>query len=149
MAKTAALHLEGVVDHVLYCNAENGYTVLELDAGSALVTVVGEIGEVEEGESLILEGEYVNHPRFGPQFRAQYWERKLPADALNIQRYLSSGAIKGIGPSLARKIVENFGDRTLEIMEQEPTRLLEIRGISPKNVKQLPQRSNRFFPCVP
>ena len=128
MAKTAALHLEGVVDHVLYCNAENGYTVLELDAGSALVTVVGEIGEVEEGESLILEGEYVNHPRFGPQFRAQYWERKLPADALNIQRYLSSGAIKGIGPSLARKIVENFGDRTLEIMEQEPTRLLEIRG---------------------
>lgn len=68
MAKTAALHLEGVVDHVLYCNAENGYTVLELDAGSALVTVVGEIGEVEEGESLILEGEYVNHPGSGRSF---------------------------------------------------------------------------------
>lgn len=145
MAKTAALHLEGVVDHVLYCNAENGYTVLELDAGSALVTVVGEIGEVEEGESLILEGEYVNHPRFGPQFRAQYWERKLPADALNIQRYLSSGAIKGIGPSLARKIVENFGDRTLEIMEQEPTRLLEIRGISPKKCEAIAAEVKQIF----
>ena len=76
------LHLEGTVEHVMYCNAENGYTVLELDAGGTLITVVGEMGETEEGEQLSVDGEYTTHPRYGMQFRAQYWERKLPADAL-------------------------------------------------------------------
>ena len=92
-----------------------------------------------------VDGEYTTHPRFGMQFRAQYWERKLPADAFNIQRYLSSGAIKGIGPSLAKKIVENFGDRTLEIMEKEPTRLLEIRGISPKKCEAIAAEVRQIF----
>ena len=139
------LHLEGTVEHVMYCNAENGYTVLELDAGGTLITVVGEMGETEEGEQLSVDGEYTTHPRYGMQFRAQYWERKLPADALNIQRYLSSGAIKGIGPSLAKKIVENFGDHTLEIMEKEPTRLLEIRGISPKKCESIAAEVKQIF----
>ena len=142
------LHLEGTVENVLYCNPDNGYTVLELDADGTLVTVVGEMGETEEGERLSVDGEYTTHPRFGMQFRAQYWERKLPADAFNIQRYLSSGAIKGIGPSLAKKIVENFGDRTLEIMEKEPTRLLEIRGISPKKCEAIAAEVRQiFFPA--
>ena len=69
------LHLEGTVEHVMYCNAENGYTVLELDAGGTLITVVGEMGETEEGEQLSVDGEYTTHPRYGMQFRAQYWER--------------------------------------------------------------------------
>ena len=103
------------------------------------------MGETEEGERLSVDGEYTTHPRFGMQFRAQYWERKLPADAFNIQRYLSSGAIKGIGPSLAKKIVENFGDRTLEIMEKEPTRLLEIRGISPKKCEAIAAEVRQIF----
>lgn len=145
LAEAAPLHIEGVVEHVLFCNAENGYTVLDLDTGGSLITVVGEIGEVEEGERLSVDGEYTSHPRFGSQFRAQYWERKLPADALNIQRYLSSGAIKGIGPSLARKIVETFGDHTLEVMEKEPTRLLEIRGISPKKCEAIAAEIQQIF----
>lgn len=145
MEEKASLHIEGTVEHVLFCNTENGYTVLELDAGGMLITVVGELGNAEEGEYLSLEGEYQNHPHFGTQFRAQYWERKLPADALNIQRYLSSGAIKGIGPSLARKIVSQFGDRTLEIIEKEPTRLLEIRGISPKKCESIAAEVKQIF----
>lgn len=145
MAETVPLHLEGVVENVLYHNAQNGYTVLELDVNGSPVTVVGEIGEAEEGERLSVEGEYVNHPRFGAQFQAQYWERKLPADALNIQKYLSSGAIKGIGPSLARKIVDAFGDQTLIIMEKEPTRLLEIRGISPKKCEAIAAEVQQIF----
>ena len=82
------LHLEGTVEHVMYCNAENGYTVLELDAGGTLITVVGEMGETEEGEQLSVDGEYTTHPRYGMQFRAQYWERKLPAEhpALSLLR---------------------------------------------------------------
>ena len=106
------LHLEGTVENVLYCNPDNGYTVLELDADGTLVTVVGEMGETEEGERLSVDGEYTTHPRFGMQFRAQYWERKLPADAFNIQRYLSSGAIKGIAREKNRGKLrgQNAGD---------------------------------------
>lgn len=145
LSEKAPLHLEGIVEHILFCNPSNGYTVLELDADGTPVTVVGEMGEVEEGERLSVDGEYTNHPRFGAQFHVQYWERKLPADALNIQRYLSSGAIKGIGPSLARRIVENFGDHTLEIMEKNPARLLEIRGISPKKCEAIAAEVQQIF----
>lgn len=86
------LHIEGTVETILFQNEQNGYTVLELDGGGELITVVGEIGDVDEGEQLILDGIYVNHPRFGTQFQAQYCERKLPSDAVNIQKYLASGA---------------------------------------------------------
>ena len=81
MAEEKALRLEGIVEHVLFTNEKNGYTVLELDVDGSLVTVVGEIGTAEEGERLLVEGEYQNHPKFGAQFHAQYWERRLPADA--------------------------------------------------------------------
>ncbi len=139
------LHLEGTVENVLYINPENGYTVLDLDADGTMVTVVGEMGETEEGERLSVDGEYITHPRYGMQFRAQYWERKLPADAFNIQRYLSSGAIKGIGPSLAKKIVSVFGDRTLEIMEKTPTRLTEVRGISEQKCEAIAAEVKQIF----
>lgn len=139
------LHLEGTVETVLFRNEQNGYTVLDLDANGTLVTVVGELGDVEEGEQLAIDGVYVNHARFGMQFQAQYFERKLPADAIHIQRYLSSGVIKGIGPSLAKKIVAAFGSRTLEIMEKEPTRLMEIRGISPKKCEAIAQEVKQIF----
>lgn len=139
------LHIEGTVEDVLFRNEQNGYAVLELDSGGELITVVGEIGDIDEGERLALEGSYVNHPRFGTQFQAQYCERKLPADAVNIQKYLASGAIKGIGPSLARKIVDVFGAKTLEIMEKEPTRLLEIRGISPKKCENIAAEVKEIF----
>lgn len=139
------LHIEGIVEGVLFKNEKNGYAVLELDSGGELITVVGEIGDVDEGEQLILEGSYINHPRFGTQFQAQYCERKLPADSINIQKYLSSGAIKGIGPSLARKIVDVFGAQTLEIMEKEPTRLLEIRGISEQKCENIAAEVKEIF----
>ncbi|MDE6020664.1 MAG: ATP-dependent RecD-like DNA helicase [Ruminococcus sp.] len=139
------LHIEGTVEDVLFRNEQNGYAVLELDSGGELITVVGEIGDIDEGERLALEGSYINHPRFGTQFQAQYCERKLPADAVNIQKYLASGAIKGIGPSLARKIVDVFGAKTLEIMEKEPTRLLEIRGISPKKCENIAAEVKEIF----
>lgn len=141
----AVLHIEGSVEHVLFRNEQNGYIVLDLNAGGNLITVVGELGNIEEGEQLALDGTYVNHARFGTQFQAQYAERKLPADAVNIQRYLASGVIKGIGASLAKKIVAAFGNRTLEIMEREPTRLLEIRGISPKKCDAIAQEVKQIF----
>lgn len=139
------LFLEGTVEGVLFKNEQNGYIVLELDTGSELVTVVGELGDIEEGEALKVEGKYVNHIKFGAQFQAEYCERRLPSNSVNIEKYLASGAIKGIGPSLAKKIVEVFGDKTLEIMEKEPEKLLSIKGISPKKCKVITEEVRHIF----
>ncbi len=139
------LHIEGTVENVLFKNENNGYIVLELDAGGELVTVVGELGEVESGEGLILEGKYVTHHKFGTQFQAEYCERKLPDTVVNIEKYLSSGAIKGIGPSLAKRIVGVFGERTLWIMENEPHRLSEIKGISVKKCDEIAAEAKKLF----
>ncbi|MBQ3566279.1 MAG: ATP-dependent RecD-like DNA helicase [Oscillospiraceae bacterium] len=139
------LKLEGTVENVIYRNENNGYTVLDIDAGGEMITAVGELGDVEAGEVLVLEGHYVNHPKFGAQFNAEYCERKLPSTSVNICKYLSSRAIKGIGPALAKKIVDAFGERTLEIMEKEPSRLLEIRGISPKKCESIAEEVKKIF----
>ena len=139
------LHIEGTVENVLFRNAENGYTVIDLDAGGELITVVGELGEVEEGEGLILEGSYVTHRRFGTQFRAEYCERKLPDTVVNIEKYLASGAIKGIGPGLAKKIVSTFGAQTLDVMEHDPMRLSEIKGISRVKCEEIADEARKLF----
>lgn len=141
----ATLIIEGVVETVTFKNENNGYVVFDLDSGGELITVVGEIGEVEEGEKLKLEGSYVNHVKFGPQFQAEYCERMLPNTAVHIQKYLSSGVIKGIGPSLARKIVSVFGDKTLEVMENTPEKLLDIKGISPAKCENITNEVKQIF----
>ena len=139
------LHIEGTVENVLFKNENNGYIVLDLDAGGELITVVGELGDIEEGEGLILEGSYISHPRFGTQFSAVYCERKLPETVVNIEKYLASGAVKGIGPGLAKKIVDVFGARTLDIMENAPFRLAEIKGISPKKCEEIAAEAQKLF----
>jgi len=139
------LTIEGIVESIVYRNQDNGYVVFDLDAGGELITAVGELGDIEEGEKLKLEGNYVTHVKFGQQFQAEYCERMLPNTALHIQKYLSSGVIKGIGPSLAKKIVAEFGDKTLEVMENTPERLLDIRGISPKKCENITSELRQIF----
>ncbi len=139
------LHVEGTVENVLFKNEANGYVVLDLDAGGELITVVGEIGDIEEGEGLILEGYYDTHRRFGTQFRAEYCERKLPDTVVNIEKYLGSGALKGIGPGLAKKIVAVFGEKTLDIMEHDPYRLSEIKGISAQKCEDIANEARKLF----
>ena len=139
------LHVEGTVENVLFKNESNGYAVLDLDAGGELITVVGEIGDIEEGEGLILEGYYDTHRRFGTQFRAEYCERKLPDTVVNIEKYRASGAVKGIGPGLAKKIVAVFGDKTLDIMENAPYRLSEIKGISTQKCEEIAAEARKLF----
>ncbi len=139
------IHIEGTVEQVMFRNDTNGYIVFDLDSGGELITVVGEIGSVDEGEVLLLDGNYVTHSRYGTQFKATYCERKLPADVINIRRYLSSGAIKGIGPSLAKKIVDVFGTETLDVMANSSKRLLEIKGISPKKCEDIASEVKEIF----
>lgn len=139
------LHIEGTVENILYKNEMNGYAVVDIDAGGELITAVGDLGDVEEGEGLILEGQYINHKKFGTQFRADYCERKLPDTVVNIEKYLASGAIKGIGPGLAKKIVNVFGAQTLEIMENNPHRLSEIKGISAAKCEDIAAETRKLF----
>lgn len=139
------IHIEGTVDTVLFCNEQNGYIVLDLDTGSDYVTVVGELGTIEEGEELRLTGKYVNHPKFGSQFRADACERKLPATESAILKYLSSGVIKGIGPTLAKRLVDEFGDKTLEVIENRPEDMVRVKGMSAKKAEEIAQEFKRIF----
>ena len=139
------IHIEGTVETVLFCNEQNGYIVHDLDTGGDYVTVVGELGTIEEGEELRLTGKYVTHPKFGAQFRAEACERKLPATETAILKYLSSGVIKGIGPTLAKRMVEEFGDKTLEVIENTPEDLIKVKGMSAKKADEISQEFRRIF----
>ena len=137
--------VEGSVEHVIYHNEENGYTVLELTSDSELVTVVGSFAEIAAGETLVVTGCYVTHPKFGLQLKAETYERLLPATAAAIESYLCSGAIKGIGPAIAKRIVKQFGEETLTVIEQSPARLREVPGISPKKAEKISEEYKRIF----
>ena len=129
--------IEGFVDHIIYRNEENGYTVLVLETQSGEETLVGSFRFIEEGESVRAEGEYGSHPVYGEQFKVKSIEIKTPDDVLSIEKYLASGAVKGIGESLARRIIKKFGEDSLRIMEEEPERLIEIKGISERIARQI------------
>ena len=129
--------VNGVVEGIVYRNAENGYSVLDVSFDGKLITAVGELSFVDVGEELSMKGEWVVHPTFGKQFKVSACERKIPKSAGDMLRYLSSGAVKGVGPATAIKIVERFGDQTFEILENSPYLLAEIKGISENKAKQM------------
>ncbi len=126
--------LQGVVQHVIFTNADNGYTVLSLrvDDTDEEITVVGCIPSASTGESLTATGVWVNHPTYGQQFTAESVERRMPENEDDILSYLSSGVVKGIGPATALRLVERFGEDTLRVMEEEPERISTIKGITAK-----------------
>lgn len=145
MEQGRLLKIEGIVDSVLYRNENNGYIVLDLDMGNDMVTVVGELGNIDEGEELSLTGEYITHPKFGVQFRAGICERKLPETAYAIEKYLSAGTIKGIGPTLAKRIVETFGEKTMQVLENSPDKLKNVKGMTEKKVDSISQQLKQLF----
>ena len=122
--------LRGVVDSIIYRSEETGYTVAELDCDDEPVTIVGTLPDITCGEELIASGQFVAHPTYGRQFKAEYVEHIMPATQAAILRYLAGGAIKGVGPALAERIVKKFGERSLEVMENDPSLLAQVRGIS-------------------
>ncbi len=131
------LYLEGVVEDVIYSNTENGYTVCTINWGGEPVTIVGIMPYIAEGESVKVQGTWQVHSTFGRQFKVSYFEKKLPTTASSIFRYLASGAIKGIGPVTAERIVEKFGEDALDVIENNPRWLCDIRGISPKRADEI------------
>ena len=125
--------IEGTVESVIYQNQENGYTVLRLDGGEGqTLTVVGCMPGVAPGEGIAVEGTWTRHASYGEQFKAEAVERRTPAGTKAIFDYLSSGAVKGIGAATARRMVEEFGEETLTVLEEHPERLTQIRGVTRK-----------------
>lgn len=122
--------LSGSVEDVVYKNSDTGYIVFDLDFGGQIITVVGELGDISEGERLELYGNYVSSAKYGRQFRAVSCTRMLPTTPSEIRKYLGSGIIKGIGPALAKKIVEHYGEEALDVIENDPLRLAELKGVT-------------------
>ena len=131
--------ITGYIDHIIFRNEDNGYTVMVLKGGSEEdeLTCVGSFPVVTQGASVELEGNFTQHPVYGKQFQAVRLTEKMPEDALAMERYLGSGAIKGIGAALAGRIVRHFGDDTFQIVENEPERLSEVKGISEKKAREI------------
>ncbi len=138
-------HLSGVVERVVFRNADNGWTVLELAVEDEFHKVVGTLPAVQAGEHLHLTGEWGEHARFGRQFRAASYEHRLPTDTDSVFRYLASGAIKGIGPATAASLVEQFGADTLRVLEEEPEKLVKIRGITAARAQKIAQAYREQF----
>ena len=134
--------LTGYVEHIIYRNADNGYTVLNLVSGEEEITCVGTFSAIAEGENIEATGEYTEHPTYGRQFKVDSFEEKAPEDEEAIERYLGSGAIKGIGLALAARIVRRFKDDTFRIIEEEPERLAEIKGISQRKAMEIANQVN-------
>ena len=134
--------LAGYVEHIIYRNADNGYTVLNLVSGEDEITCVGIFSAIAEGENIEAQGEYTEHPTYGQQFKVTSFEEKAPEDEEAIERYLGSGAIKGIGLAMAARIVRRFKEDTFRIIEEEPERLAEIKGISNRKAIEIASQVN-------
>lgn len=129
--------ITGYVEHIIYRNDENGYTVFNFISEDEEIVCIGNFQMLDAGENLELSGTMIQHPEYGEQFKVSSYELTTPSDAQSMERYLGSGAIRGIGEALAKRIVKKFGDKTFEIIEKEPERLSEIKGISERKAREI------------
>ena len=145
MNENEPLQIYGAVEEIVYRNNLNGYTVMRMLSSGANVTAVGMIAEVNIGDELKLYGEWKKHPSYGKQFSFDAYELYLPSTAESILKYLSTGAIKGVGKATARRIVEAFGEQTFEVMQNDPARLAQIKGISREKAESISIEMKKTF----
>jgi len=129
--------IQGLVEHIVYHNSENGYTVMNIMSQGEEVVCIGNLAIIKEGEYIKAEGQYVEHAVYGQQFKIAGYSIEAPEDIYSLERYLGSGAIKGLGPALAKRIVKKFGKKTFTLIEEEPERLAEIKGISDRMARDI------------
>lgn len=134
-------NITGYVEHIIYRNQENGYTVLNLVSDGEEIPCTGIFHVISEGESIEVTGEYVSHPTYGEQFKVSSFREKAPEDLVSMERYLGSGAIRGVGAALAARIVKKFGEDTFRIIEEEPERLAEVKGISERKAMEIAEQT--------
>ncbi len=129
--------VKGFIEHIIFRNAENGYTVLNLVDGEDEITCIGIFQTADQGETIEAQGEYITHAVYGEQVKIERYKIVPPDDAAGIERYLGSGAVKGVGAALAARIVKKFGADTYRIIEEEPERLAESKGISDRKAREI------------
>ncbi len=129
--------INGYVEHIIFQNQENGYTVMNLMVDGEEITCVGMCKGLGQGENIEADGSYIEHPVYGMQFKISSYHVEAPKDSVSMERYLGSGAVKGVGAALAARIVKKFGDDTFRIIEEEPERLAEIKGISERKAREI------------
>ena len=135
------MKLEGCIEHVIYSNDDNGYAICDMSVmDDEIVTIVGIIPMVNEGDNMVVYGKWIHNAKYGRQFSVSQYERVMPADTASILRYLASGAIKGIGPKTAQRIIEQFGEDTFDVIENHPEWLAEVKGISQKAAREISER---------
>lgn len=137
--------ISGTVESIVCYKPDSGFVVFDLDYQGELITVVGELGAVEAGEEVSLTGSFASHPTYGSQFRAQVCERRLPASVSAIRKYLGGGSFKGVGPALAKRIVDAFGEYTIETIENDPKQLAKVKGVSEKMALEINTQFQRAF----
>ena len=135
----------GCVEDIKFRNEQNGYTVLEIGCDDELVTAVGIFADISVGEQVKLSGQWTFHSTFGRQFKVESYERDLPHTTEQLYSYLASGAVKGIGPATAEKIITKFGENSFDILENHPDRLALIKGISSEKAKQMSKSFREQF----
>ena len=144
--KEDLLEIEGTVEHIVYQNENNGYTVCELEASDGdYVTLVGTLPFLSEGESIRALGRWSLHANFGRQFKVETYEKQLPANESSMLKYLASGAIKGVGPKLAQRIIDRFGTDSFEVIEHHPEWLADVEGITSRRAKKISERFKETF----
>jgi exodeoxyribonuclease V alpha subunit len=131
--------IAGFIDSIVYVQPENGFTVARLKENSKkdLTTIVGTFPSIQPGETVLCHGSWKTHPSYGRQFDVSEYTVERPSDLMGIQKYLESGLIKGIGPSFAKRIVDKFGDKTLEVLDNSPNRLKEVIGLGAKKIQSI------------
>ena len=129
--------IKGFIEHIIYRNHDNGYTVLNLMGDGEEITCVGFFKTMDQGETIEAQGEYITHQVYGRQFKIEHYKILPPDDVVSIERYLGSGAIRGVGEALAARIVKMFGVDTYRIIEEEPERLAEVKGISIRKAREI------------
>ena len=137
--------IEGTISKIIFQNEENGYTVCEIETDEELAVVNGVMPFLSEGESISVIGKWTHHQSFGRQFKAEYYEKKLPSSKKSIIKYLSSGIVRGIGKVTAKRIVEQFGEETFEVIEHHPEWLTDVKGILPSKAKEISEDFKNQF----
>ena len=131
------MELKGTVQDIIYKNETNGYTIATFDMESADTTIVGYLPFVQKGDSLKIIGKFVTHPDYGDQFKVETFEKIMPETLDALEKYLSNGIVKGVGPATAKKIIKKFGEETVEVLKADPNRLTEIKGITKKKAEEI------------
>ena len=144
MLKQGAVDLEikGQISEIIYQNEINSYTIAEFETEEELTVIVGYLPFINKGDSLKLVGNFINHPDYGRQFKIQTFEKIMPETLEALEKYLSGGIIKGVGPATAKRIVDKFGEETIAVLKFEPERLAHIRGISLNKAQEISDEFN-------